>query len=439
MFNTHDIKRNAPQIFGKALRRRGYDWWWHSFTGYDEQTGEQKSFFIEFYLCNPELGTDKPVFGPRTEGLRRRGKRSASGTAASGEQPRPSYLMVKCGCWGRDAAQLHRFYSWKRIEVGSIAPFYISAGDCFLSEDGTHGIVHVTPDEAASRKELMCQSGEMAWSLVMDKQLAFNVGWGASRLMRKLGAFEMFWHAEGMKTAYSGYVIWNGRKYNVRPKDCYGYADKNWGRAFTSPWIWLSSNNLVSTVTGRKLNDSAFDIGGGRPKVWKLTLPGKLLSAIWLEGKGYEFNFSKFWTFCRTKFDCYEGSRMVNWKIEQRTLLYRMVADFRCPKNEMLLINYRDPDGKMLHKRLWNGGTGFGTIELYRGKRLIDKIKARNVGCEYGDYNKQTKQNRNEKNGNDTTGRYPSRGMRRTGQLKPGSNPGQVEHRQGDGTQHRDS
>ena len=68
MFNTHDIKRNAPQIFGKALRRRGYDWWWHSFTGYDEQTGEQKSFFIEFYLCNPELGTDKPVVGPRTEG-----------------------------------------------------------------------------------------------------------------------------------------------------------------------------------------------------------------------------------------------------------------------------------------------------------------------------------------------------------------------------------
>ncbi|MDY3274813.1 MAG: tocopherol cyclase family protein [Agathobacter sp.] len=58
-----------------------------------------------------------------------------------------------------------------------------------------------------------------------------------------------------MKTAYSGEVIWSGEKYIVSPETCYGYSDKNWGKDFTSPWVWLSSNNLTSKITGKKLTD----------------------------------------------------------------------------------------------------------------------------------------------------------------------------------------
>lgn len=39
MFNRHDISRNAMMLNG-TLERRGYDWWWHSFTAQDAQTGE---------------------------------------------------------------------------------------------------------------------------------------------------------------------------------------------------------------------------------------------------------------------------------------------------------------------------------------------------------------------------------------------------------------
>ena len=170
MFNRHDIDRDACQLAGK-LSERGYDWWWHSFTGHDEQTGEQKQFFIEFFLCNPSGGKDKPVFG------------QSKASRAAGTKP--SYLMIKAGAWGHDGAQLHKFYGWKKIDVEYSTPFSISAGDFFLSETGTKGVINISEDDAKKYKEWMCQSGQMAWSLVMDKKISFNVGYGAGKLFRK--------------------------------------------------------------------------------------------------------------------------------------------------------------------------------------------------------------------------------------------------------------
>lgn len=196
----------------------------------------------------------------------------------------------------------------------------------------------------------------------------------------------MFWHAEGMKSAYSGHVLWNGEEYIVDSETCYGYADKNWGKDFTSPWVWLSSNNLRSHTDGRKLENSVFDIGGGCPKIGPIALKRKLLSAVWYEGKAYEFNFSKFWTFTRTRFSCRETDTHIFWNVEQKTWRNRLVAEISCLKEDMLLINYEAPDGKKRHTRLWNGGNGVGTVWIYRDGKLIDEIIAENVGCEYGEY-----------------------------------------------------
>nr|MCR5320319.1 hypothetical protein [Lachnospiraceae bacterium] len=66
MFNKHDINRNECMLRG-TLKKKGYDWWWHSFTGRDVETGEEKPFFIEYFLCNPALAEEKPVFGQLPE------------------------------------------------------------------------------------------------------------------------------------------------------------------------------------------------------------------------------------------------------------------------------------------------------------------------------------------------------------------------------------
>ena len=52
------------------------------------------------------------------------------------------------------------------------------------------------------------------------------------------------------------------------------------GKDFTSPWVWLSSDNLTSLKTGKRLTNSVFDIGGGCPKVGHVAIKRKLLSAF---------------------------------------------------------------------------------------------------------------------------------------------------------------
>lgn len=371
MFNKHQIGRNACQLFG-GQAKQGYDWWWHSLTAHHAQTGEERAFFIEYFLCNPKLGEAAPVFGQLEEN-KKRGKK-------------PSYLMVKGGSWGADGAQLHRFFGWNEIKVDFGVPFSVEADDCFCTETEMRGSIHVR--NAEEHPHWMCQNGHMEWNLKIQKKIAYNVGYGASSLLRKLQLFEMFWHAEGMKTAFTGEIIWNGEKYIVEPETCYGYADKNWGKNFTSPWVWLSSNNLTSERLGRKLENSVFDIGGGRPKIGPVALNRKLLSAFYYEGKCFEFNFSKFWTFPRTKFDCRETGDQIIWHVEQKTWRNKMVTDITCQKKDMLLVNYEAPDGRKRHNRLWNGGNGTGTVKLYRGKKLIDEIRCENIGCEYGEYDK---------------------------------------------------
>ena len=371
MFSQHDLSRDACQLYGEQAKN-GYDWWWHSFTAIDDQTGEEKPFYIEYFLCNPDEAKDHPVFGQLPENLEKGVK--------------PSYLMVNVGTWGKDHRQLHRFFSWYDINVDYGVPYKVEAADCLASETRLKGSVCVRAEEAKAHPEWMSDAGTMEWDLMVNKIIPFNVGYGADEAMRSMQLFEMFWHAEGMKTEYSGKVILDGRRYTVHPRTCYGYADKNWGKDFTTPWLWLSSNDLVSEITGKRLRSSVFDIGGGRPKVGPVALKGKLLAAFWYEGTGYEFNFSKVWTGVKTKFNCYETDELVIWHVEQENLHDRMITDVTCRKEDMLLIQYEAPDGAKRHNRLWNGGNGTGTIQLFHEGKLVDRIRAGHIGCEYGEY-----------------------------------------------------
>ncbi len=379
-FNHQDQNRDLFMLHGK-LASEGYDWWWQNFTGVNEDTGEERSFYIEFFTINPALGGKEPVFGQLEENQKNGVK--------------PSYMMVNVGAWGEKATQLHRFFGWDDVTIKADAPFLISADNCFLSETRTLGKVKVTAEEALDHPEWMSDSGSMIWDLKIDKKIAFNVGYGASRMVRDMDAFQMFWHAEGMKTEFTGDVIYNGTHYSVKPETSHGYSDKNWGSNFTSPWIWLSSDDITRKATGEKLENSVFDIGGGRPMVGHHAMEGKLLSAFWIEGKPYEFNFSKVWTLTKTKFKVKENKKEVIWQVEQETPTAKVQIQVTCEKSKMMKIRYEAPDGTFRHKNLWNGGDGVATIKIFEKQislkdkwewQLVEELSAKHVRCEYGEF-----------------------------------------------------
>ena len=373
MFNKPDARREQCMLTGK-FKKQGYDWWWHSFTAYSEKTGQERPFFIEYFVCNPGLAEDEPVFG-QLPANKEAGKK-------------PSYLMVKAGTWLEDGAHLHRFFPWKDVDMKWGVPFSVSADDCFCNTSEMRGKVSVSKEEAEAHPEWLCVGyGDFEWDIKIDKKITFNVGYGAGGLFRKLKAFEMFWHAEGIKTQYEGYITYNGEKYIISKDTCNGYADKNWGKDFTTPWVWLSSNDLVSKRTGKRLENSVIEIGGGKPKCGPIVLNGKLLGCMYYEGQEFEFNFSKFWTGSKTKYECGENDTQIVWHVDQKTRKGRLVSNFRCEKKEMLQVKYEAPNGTMLHNRLWNGGTGYGTVTLYDKKgNVIDEIEVKRMGCEYGVY-----------------------------------------------------
>jgi len=375
MFNKKDPKRQQCMLTGR-FRKKGYDWWWHSFTAINKETKEEKVFFAEFFLINPALGKDKPILGQLKENKEK--------------GIRPSYLMVKCGTWGSDARQIHRFYGINKVKVHMGVPFSVCAEDCYLDNNNLRLKVDVKEEDVKLHPEWMCQAGSITMDLKAEKVITYNVGYGASSIFRALKAYEMYWHAEGIKTLYSGKVILDGKEYEVIPDKSYGYQDKNWGSNFTTPWVWLSSNCLKSNITGKVLTNSAFEIGGGKPKVFGISLDRKLLGCMYYEGLEMEFNFSKFWTGSKTLFDCGVSDDEMVWHVKQETRKYVMITDVTCKINEMLLVNYEDPNGLKKHNHLYNGGTGIGRIQIFKKKGkeriLIDDISATHIGCEYGEF-----------------------------------------------------
>lgn len=369
--------RNGYMLRGK-LARRGYDWWWHSFVGISERTGEKQPFFIEYYVVNPALAEAKPVLG------------QLPANKAAGKKP--SYAMLKAGRWGAGvAAQIHNFYPISEFSA-AVDRMDIRIGRATATETRLVGSVSLSPAEAKAHPEYMSDPGEMSWDLKAEKVLPYSVGYGTSPFFRALQSFQMYWHAAGMLTRYEGKVRFGGEDYRVEPESSSGYQDKNWGSDYTSPWVWLNCNGFTDRATGKRLTRTSLDVGGAQPVVFGVSLPRRLLVAFRLEGELYEFNFSKFWTGSRQRFDCPVTDEKVEWNIEVWTRKAKIEIRFSCPRPTMLNVNYENPDGEKRHNELWNGGFAAGFVSLYRREAgawaKVGDYDGELGGCEYGEYDR---------------------------------------------------
>lgn len=358
-----------------SLAKKGYMRWWHSFTGVQPDTGEMRTFFVEYFIINPALGQDQPILGQHPY-YKKRGIK-------------PSYAMVKVGAfpdeYGNAGKQLHAFYPITSLRVVQ-SPLHMEIEDCMLSENRITGFVDVTYEEARHRS-FMSDAGYMEWDLEIHKAIACHTGIIANHFFTALNALESFWHGEGIRSFFRGTVCLDGITYEVAPETCYGYADKHWGRSFNNPWLQLASCNLISERTGKELKHSALAIDGCCPKFLYFPLRRKLMIQLTYTGEDFEYSFAKLGTFSRCKWNIKETNKRFIWHIMAQNKTSIIKISGCCTKEQMMTLDYESPDGTKSKAPLHAGGTGIGTIEIYRripgGRQLIDTLTMDNALWEY--------------------------------------------------------
>lgn len=350
-----------------SLSRKGYMRWWHSFSGVHAETGQSRTFFVEFFILNPRLGGEFPVLGQHPY-YKKRGMK-------------PSYVMIKAGvfpdgenCPGRE---LHAFYPISALKASG-CPLVMQAGDCFYSEDKLFGLVEVSPREARHRS-FMTDSGCMEWNLKVHKAVSCHTGIYGSRFLQLVNALDSYWHGEGIRSFFEGTVTLDGELYQVSPETSYGYADKHWGRSFNNPWLQFACCHLTSQRCGRELRHSALAVNGCCPRFLFLPLKRRLLLQLTYMGEDF--------TFTRCKWSTKRTNKRLIWHMLAQNKNAVLKISGSCTLAQLMELRYENPDGSLPVFPLLAGGAGQGTLELYRrtpgGRELTDTLKLEDAFCAY--------------------------------------------------------
>lgn len=357
-----------------SLSKRGYMRWWHSFCGVQPETGETRTFFVEIFIINPKLGGERPILGQHPY-YRKRGMK-------------PSYVMVKAGVFpdehGEGGRQLHAFYPISALRAtGSPLIMQLEdpeAGRCLYSEDKLTGFVEVTPREAGYRSR-MSDAGYMEWDLEVRKAVSCHTGILCDKIHQALNALNSFWHGEGIRSFFRGHVTLDDVTYEVTPEFSYGYADKHWGRCFDRPWFQFACGKMSSERTGRELRHSVLAMNSICPRLFHFRLRSRLILQLTYMGEDFEFS--------RCKWETKETEKRFIWHIlaQNKTVVIKVSGS--CTKQEMLNLQYEDPEGIKSRLPLRAGSGGIGTIQIYRrnhGEReLTDTLRLDNALCIYRD------------------------------------------------------
>lgn len=374
--NKTDLFRNAYGLSGR-LARKGYMRWWHSFQGTNRETGETRTFFIEYFLMNPALGGDIPIWGLHPYYRKR--------------HMRPSYFLIKAGVLpsadGKQGRQLHRYFGIHELSR-TLQPFTLQAEECFCSEQRISGSVEVSVKEARHRF-LQTDAGTMDWNLEVHKTISCHTGFIASPVFTALNALDSFWHGEGIQCYYRGQVALDGQVFHVTTEDCYGYADKHWGRAYNSPWLQFASCHLHSERTGKDLKHSALALDGCHSKFLCIPLRRKLNLQLTYTGEDFDFTFANILKFPRIAWDSGEKKGHLVWHIKARNHDMLLKLSISSRLRTMMPMNYETTDGRRYRQPILCGNQGLGWIEIYRrtpaGLQLLDKLTIRDGLCEYQD------------------------------------------------------
>lgn len=381
------ICRNEKLQLKGSLKKNGFDRWRLVTNAVSSVSGEEKTFFIEFYAVNPALSPKECVLGFKnrfnksTEDFQyvlpgsETAKNFTSQTYVS-----PSFFMIKAGVLSASANQMNSYFP-PEILSAKKSEYIISAKQeelpaCILAHDYTSGAIKVTDEDLRAHPEYMGSTGTMSWNLKFSRSISFSSDYRAK---------DINWAVLGGKTDFSGTIIFNNEEYNVNPRNSFGYYDKNWGRDFSSPYFHLSSSNFTSEISGRLLEASVFAVQG--------EYKNKVSVLVSIEGKNIEFHANKLKK-KQISFDCQEMNGTedeglkLHWSVSVHDRRYVIDIDIFCNTKDMSLRDFESPAGGRKVMRILASGSGTGKFKLYKKMKknleLLEQAEILKCICEYG-------------------------------------------------------
>lgn len=378
--------RYERSLLKGSLRKNGFERWRLVTNASSISTGEERAFFIEFYVVNPSLSPKECILGfkSRHPSTDEDAQRVLAGTQAAqdivAEQyVQPSFVMVKAGTLSQPCKQMNAYFC--ADELDTVHSEYIlkvgtsTADSCILTSSTCTGAVTVTSRDLEAKPELLCQEGRMSWDLQYKRHWAFapeSSGEG------------VFWAPLGSRTHFSGKIVFDGEEFEVNPKKSFGYIDKNWGKDFSDPFFHLSSCNFTSIINGKNLKAASLAVQGVYNNRLSVLLSFNGTSIELRAGKHKKYTI----TYDFTELPEDEEGVRVHWSVSVHNRHTVVDIDVYCNADSLFLRDYESPDGKRKVMRVLGSANGVGEIRVYKKIKktleVLEHVRIANVVCEYG-------------------------------------------------------
>ncbi|WP_294429580.1 hypothetical protein [uncultured Treponema sp.] len=381
MASSKIYKRFDQYVLRGNLRHQGFERWRYVFSAISKVTGKECKFFIELYIVNPAVSPKVALLSQKSRlaisesDLQYALAGTASAAHANDEiDVKPSYVLVKAGAFGVNGKQMNKFVASSQFAlVKNTETFKVA--DCLFSSNALSGSVAVTVQDLRVKPELLCNPGSMSWDLKFERVVE------SEPLYNKMNAL---WIPIGVKSLFSGTVVFDNQEFVVLPKSSYGYIDKSWGKKPKSPYFHISSSKMTSIINGKSMLNSCFSMEG--------EFGGKLCAFMQLENSKYIVRNRKIFKKNAIVHDCSQSvdpvdGEKVHWTVSVHQGKYVIDADIYCKGKDMFVRDYEMPQGKRCLLKIL-GGIGNGEIRVYKkiGKNLelLEHANVYEAVCEFG-------------------------------------------------------
>ena len=117
------INSSERYMLKGSLKKNGFDRWRIVTTGFSTVTGEERTFFIEFFAVNPLISPNECILGfksrmPKSEADLQHALAGTQAAMSSNKETfvQPSFFMVKAGVLGAGGKHINAYYSADNVD-----------------------------------------------------------------------------------------------------------------------------------------------------------------------------------------------------------------------------------------------------------------------------------------------------------------------------------